>query len=190
MVRKKILDFFYSRNILVTYPDSRSLHSFHGAINESDAEPNSSHNSSKGDDLNFFGFFFKYFTISKFYFKTQVLGQDQNQDDGILVVRSDPIDPDFSEPRQNSSEDENFDEPSEVLPKSLEKNPEESQSTENSENLESLSDLKSPMFFSQLEHSFVGVKFQTVEGQLEIPTESFLLASGDFLPILDKLGMI
>ena len=76
------------------------------------------------------------------------------------------------------------------MPKSLEKNPEESQSTENSENLESLSDLKSPMFFSQLEHSFVGVKFQTVEGQLEIPTESFLLASGDFLPILDKLGMI
>jgi len=152
----------FSERNHVTYPDSRSLHSFHGAINESDAEPNSSHNSSKG--------------------------QDPNHDDGILVVRSDPIDPDFSEPRQNSSADENFDQPSEVLPKSLEKTPEESQKTETSENLESLSESKSPMFFSQLEHSFVGVKFQTVEGQLEIPTESFLLASGDFLPILDKLG--
>jgi len=46
-----------------------------------------------------------------------------------------------------------------------------------------------PTFFTQMQYSFVGVQVtQDSRGNVRIPTESFLNASGDFLPILDKLG--
>ena len=44
------------------------------------------------------------------------------------------------------------------------------------------------LFFTQMRHSFVGAQLHRVDDEMEIPTEPFLLASGDFLPILDKLG--
>ena len=45
-------------------------------------------------------------------------------------------------------------------------------------------------FFNVMQHTFEGVNLErnTQSGLMEIPTEPFLLASGDFLPILDKLG--
>ena len=45
-------------------------------------------------------------------------------------------------------------------------------------------------FFNVMQHTFDGVNLErnTQSGLMEIPTEPFLLASGDFLPILDKLG--
>ena len=54
--------------------------------------------------------------------------------------------------------------------------------------VDSLSPLFPDMFFSQMTHSFVTVKLVHIEEEMEIPTDQFLLASGDFLPILDKLG--
>ena len=45
-------------------------------------------------------------------------------------------------------------------------------------------------FFNVIKHSFETVQLERNSkcGTFEIPTEPFLLASGDFLPILDKLG--
>ena len=45
-------------------------------------------------------------------------------------------------------------------------------------------------FFNVMQHTFEGVNLErnTQSGLMEIPTEPFLLASGDFLPILDKVG--
>jgi len=45
-------------------------------------------------------------------------------------------------------------------------------------------------FFNVIKHSFQNVQLDRniKTGNFDIPTQSFLLASGDFLPILDKLG--
>ena len=107
------------------------------------------------------------------------------------MLSSDRAAPDFSderpacpEPTLSSDEEANFDSPSENLPENLE-------NSGDSEKLhkDEVADV-SPMFFSQLEHSFVGVRLEAIDGEMEIPTEPFLLASGDFLPILDKLGKV
>ena len=47
----------------------------------------------------------------------------------------------------------------------------------------------STTFFNQMKYSFESVQVtQDSKSKNLIPTEPFLLASGDFLPILDKLG--
>ena len=45
-------------------------------------------------------------------------------------------------------------------------------------------------FFTRMQYSFISVQVtrDARAGNLLIPTEPFLNASGDFLPILDKLG--
>lgn len=60
--------------------------------------------------------------------------------------------------------------------------------SEIAQNSQSVSDEYPEMFFTKMTHSFVGVKLIRVNDEMEIPTDHFLLASGDFLPILDKLG--
>ena len=51
-----------------------------------------------------------------------------------------------------------------------------------------LTDKYPEMFFTKMNYSFVGIELIRVKEEIEIPTDQFLKASADFLPILDKLG--
>lgn len=126
------------------YPDSRSLHSFHGAINESDIEPilNCQPKDNFEDEL-----------------PVDIINDNLLEDQIRTVESVETVIDEFVDTEENL--ETGFPEIESELPE---------------------------MFFTKMKHSFVSVELVRENDEMEIPTDSFLLASGDFLPILDKLG--
>lgn len=141
-------------------PDTQSLRSFRGIINESDIESN------HGDEP---------FT------------NDHDSDKEI-----------FSEPASSMQGEIETNCPDQKPSSTPEKSPTQSpmRQTLNDEGIDlnqsesNKTIVQRDTFFNVMQHTFEGVNLErnTQSGLMDIPTEPFLLASGDFLPILDKLG--
>lgn len=144
-------------------PDTQSLRSFRGIINESDTESN------HGDRAD----------------KDEPFTNDHDSDKEIFSEANstiDPIGPDTNPGTASTVPCSPESSPTQKSP------PAEDVDLNQSESNKTL--VQRETFFNVMEHSFEGVNLErnTQNGLMEIPTESFLLASGDFLPILDKLG--
>lgn len=137
--------------------ETRSLHSFKGAINESDFESEKdsrdfSHEKDSEKDV---------FSIASADISGEIADIDRNEQEMTpnmavpLITGSQPIQP------VSSCET--------IVPET---------------------EVQLETFFNVIKHSFESVQLERNSkcGTFEIPTEPFLLASGDFLPILDKLG--
>lgn len=144
-------------------PDTQSLRSFRGIINESDIESN------HGDD------------------KDEPFTNDHDSDKEI-----------FSEPASSMKGEIETNCPDQKPSSTPEKSPTQSpmRQTLNDEGIDlnqsesNKTIVQRDTFFNVMQHTFEGVNLErnTQSGLMDIPTEPFLLASGDFLPILDKLG--
>jgi len=138
-------------------PDTQSLRSFRGIINESDIESN------HGEGLD----------------KDEPFTNDHDSDKEIFSEANSSLQADAGD--QPDLEETNSPSPShDKSTAGVDLNQSESNKTV----------VQRDTFFNVMQHSFEGVNLErnTLSGLMEIPTEPFLLASGDFLPILDKLG--
>jgi len=142
--------------------DTQSLRSFRGIINESDIESN------HGDD------------------KDEPFTNDHDSDKEIFSEAASSMQGEI----ENNCPDQK---PSSTPEQSPEQSPMMHQTDEVIDLNQSESNktiVQRDTFFNVMQHTFEGVNLErnTQSGLMEIPTEPFLLASGDFLPILDKLG--
>ena len=142
--------------------DTQSLRSFRGIINESDIESN------HGDD------------------KDEPFTNDHDSDKEIFSEAASSMQGEI----ENNCPDQK---PSSTPEQSPEHSPMMHQTDEVIDLNQSESNktiVQRDTFFNVMQHTFEGVNLErnTQSGLMEIPTEPFLLASGDFLPILDKLG--
>ena len=142
--------------------DTQSLRSFRGIINESDIESN------HGDDKD------EPFTNDHDSDK-EIFSEATSSMQGELENTCPDQKPSSSTPEQSPSQS-----PKHQTDEVIDLNQSESNKTI----------VQRDTFFNVMQHTFEGVNLErnTQSGLMEIPTEPFLLASGDFLPILDKLG--
>lgn len=150
-------------------PDTQSLRSFRGIINESDIESNHGDGGDKEEP----------FTNDHDSDK-EIFSEANSSIQGEILV-----DKNFPEKNDPSiSEQSPILSPKHKKPVSTDEVIDLNQSESNK------TIIQRDTFFNVMQHSFEGVNLERnpQSGLMEIPTEPFLLASGDFLPILDKLG--
>merc|ERR1712176_1290361 len=141
-------------------PDTQSLRSFRGIINESDIESN------HGDD------------------KDEPFTNDHDSDKEIFSEATSSMQGEL----ENNCPDQKP--PAEQSPTQSPITNTENEVIDLNQSESNKTIVQRDTFFNVMQHTFEGVNLErnTQSGLMEIPTEPFLLASGDFLPILDKLG--
>ncbi|CAG5085484.1 Oidioi.mRNA.OKI2018_I69.PAR.g10906.t1.cds [Oikopleura dioica] len=154
--------------------DTRSLHSFHGAISELDTPDTSETASHKPLGRR----------------KTpDTLSLDLSKSSNCIQVSEDSMTPEFESPN------EDFNPPAIESKESVSVNDlpvetpvVETEIKEESEEKVEESLVVEKMFFNEIEHSFAKISMIHRNEELEVPVDHFLSAAGDLLPILDKLG--